>query len=86
MNGNKPAQSTNILILGLGGIGYYLAKRLVHEGYAITTIESEREVIRHADGVLDARLMGMTGVEQQKRHRVMVLGGDLVGRRPGRAL
>jgi trk system potassium uptake protein TrkA len=34
MNGNKPAQSTNILILGLGGIGYYLAKRLVHEGYA----------------------------------------------------
>ena len=57
MNGNKPAQSTNILILGLGGIGYYLAKRLVHEGYAITTIESEREVIRHADGVLDARLI-----------------------------
>jgi trk system potassium uptake protein TrkA len=57
VNGNKPAQSTNILILGLGGIGYYLAKRLVHEGYAITTIESEREVIRHADGVLDARLI-----------------------------
>ncbi|MCK4767450.1 MAG: NAD-binding protein, partial [Desulfobacula sp.] len=27
------------------------------------------------------RLMGMTGVEQQKRHRVMVLGGGLVGRR-----
>jgi trk system potassium uptake protein TrkA len=57
VNGNKPAQSTNILILGLGGIGYYLAKRLVHEGYASTTIESEREVIRHADGVLDARLI-----------------------------
>ena len=57
MNGNKPAQSTNILILGLGGIGYYLAKRLVHEGYAITTIESDRGVIRQADGVLDARLI-----------------------------
>jgi trk system potassium uptake protein TrkA len=27
------------------------------------------------------RLMGMTGVEQQKRHRVMILGGGLVGRR-----
>jgi trk system potassium uptake protein TrkA len=26
-------------------------------------------------------LMGMTGVEQQKRHRVMILGGGLVGRR-----
>jgi trk system potassium uptake protein TrkA len=57
MNGNKPAESTNILILGLGGIGYYLAKRLVHEGYAITTIESDGKLIRDADGILDARLM-----------------------------
>ena len=57
MNGNKPAESTNILILGLGGVGYYLAKRLVHEGYAITVIESEGGMIRHADGSLDARLI-----------------------------
>jgi trk system potassium uptake protein TrkA len=57
MNGNKPADSTNILILGLGGVGYYLAKRLVHEGYAITVIESEVGMIRHADGSLDARLI-----------------------------
>ena len=57
MNGKKPAQSTNILILGLGGIGYYLAKRLVHEGYAITAIESDSGMIRHADGNLDARLI-----------------------------
>jgi trk system potassium uptake protein TrkA len=57
MNGYKPAQSTHILILGLGGIGYYLAKRLVHEGYAITTIESDGKTIRHADGILDARLI-----------------------------
>ena len=57
MNGNKSAESTNILILGLGGIGYYLAKRLVHEGYAITTIESDGKLIRDADGILDARLM-----------------------------
>ncbi len=57
MNGNKPAKSTNILILGLGGVGYYLAKRLVHEGYAITAFESENSMIRHADGSLDARLI-----------------------------
>ena len=57
MIGNKPAESTNILILGLGGVGYYLAKRLAHEGYAITVIESDRGMIRHADGALDARLM-----------------------------
>ncbi|HHP7235644.1 MAG TPA: Trk system potassium transporter TrkA [Desulfobacterales bacterium] len=53
----KSAESTNILILGLGGIGFYLAKRLVHEGYAITAIESEADLIRQADGTLDARLI-----------------------------
>ena len=55
MKGNKPAESTRILILGLGGVGYYLAKRLVHEGYAITAIESDSRMIRHSDGSLDAR-------------------------------
>jgi len=45
------------LILGLGGVGLYLAKRLVHEGYAITAIESDRGLIRQADGALDARLI-----------------------------
>ncbi len=57
MNGKKPAKSTNILILGLGGVGYYLAKRLVHEGYAITAFESDTVMIHHADGSLDARLI-----------------------------
>ncbi len=57
MNGKKPAESTNILILGLGGVGFYLAKRLVHEGYAITAIESDNGMIRQADGALDARLI-----------------------------
>jgi trk system potassium uptake protein TrkA len=28
-----------------------------------------------------SRLMGVTGVEQQKRHRVMILGGGLIGQR-----
>jgi trk system potassium uptake protein TrkA len=57
MNGKKTAESTNILILGLGGVGFYLAKRLVHEGYAITAIEADGRMIRHADGSLDARLI-----------------------------
>ncbi len=57
MLGNKPAKSTHILILGLGGVGYYLAKRLVHEGYAITAIEPDSGMIRHADGAIDARLI-----------------------------
>ncbi len=47
----------NILILGLGGIGLYLAKRLVHEGYALTIIEPNSDLIRRADESLDARLI-----------------------------
>jgi trk system potassium uptake protein TrkA len=57
MNEKKPAESTNILIMGLGGVGYYLAKRLAHEGFAITAIESDNGMIRQADGILDARLI-----------------------------
>ena len=56
MNEKKAAESTNILIMGLGGVGFYLAKRLAHEGYAITAIESDGKMLRHADGSLDARL------------------------------
>lgn len=54
---NKPAKSTNILILGLGGVGFYLAKRLVHEGYAVTAIESNSALIRLADASIDGRLI-----------------------------
>ncbi len=57
MKANKPAKSTNILILGLGGVGYYLAKRLVHEGYAITAIEQDSKLLNHADGNIDGRLI-----------------------------
>ncbi len=52
---SKPNES--ILIIGLGGVGYYLAKRLVHEGHAVTAIESVPELIRRADGEIDARLI-----------------------------
>ena len=57
MFGKKTKIPEKILILGLGGVGYYLAKRLVHEGYAVTVIEADSELIRHADGEMDARLI-----------------------------
>ena len=57
MFGKKSEPTENVLILGLGGIGLYLAKRLVHEGYAVTVIEPNSELIRIADGNLDARLI-----------------------------
>lgn len=47
----------SILLLGLGGVGYYLAKRLTHEGHALTVIESNVARIRRADGEVDARLI-----------------------------
>jgi len=53
----KAKSDESILILGLGGVGSYLAKRLVHEGYAVTVIEQDNKKIRHADGSLDARVL-----------------------------
>ncbi|MDJ0623873.1 MAG: Trk system potassium transporter TrkA [Desulfocapsaceae bacterium] len=53
----KKIAADNILILGLGGVGYYLAKRLLYEEYAITVIESDPEVIKFADENIDARLI-----------------------------
>ncbi len=43
--------------MGLGGVGYYLAKRLLHEEYAITIIEPDPERLRYADESIDARLI-----------------------------
>ncbi len=57
MFGRKTKTLENILILGLGGVGYYLAKRLVHEGYAVTAIEADSQLVRDADGEMDARLI-----------------------------
>ena len=53
----KRKRMERVLVLGLGGIGSYLGKRLVHEGYAVTVIENDREPLRQADGNLDARLI-----------------------------
>jgi trk system potassium uptake protein TrkA len=53
----RKSLAEKILILGLGGVGSYLAKRLVHEGYAVTAIEPDGCLIRHTDGHVDARLI-----------------------------
>ncbi len=53
----KKIAAESILILGLGGVGLYLAKRLLNEEYAITIIESYPEIIKYADGNIDARLI-----------------------------
>ena len=53
----KKERVKSVLVLGLGGIGSYLGKRLVHEGYAVTVIENDREPLGQADGKLDARLI-----------------------------
>jgi len=53
----KSTKLEHILILGLGGIGFYLAKRLLHEGYSITVIESDNKLIQYADVNIDARLV-----------------------------
>lgn len=53
----KIGSPINILILGLGGVGLYLAKRLIHEEYAVTIIESNPKLLELADGQIDARLI-----------------------------
>lgn len=53
----KRATTENILILGLGGVGYYLAKRLIHEEYAVTIIEADNRLVAKADGQIDARII-----------------------------
>ncbi len=57
MFNSKAKKQEYILILGLGGVGFYLAKRLVHEGYAVTAIEPDPRLVGLADGSIDARLI-----------------------------
>lgn len=57
MFNSKKKKSVNILILGLGEVGYYLAERLVHEGYAVTAIEPDGKLVSKADGSMDARVI-----------------------------
>jgi len=49
--------SEKILVLGLGGVGHYLTKRLAHDGHALTAIEKNPDLIRQVEGDVDARLI-----------------------------
>ncbi len=51
------SKDENTLILGIGGVGMHLARRLVHEGYPVTVIESDAELLANAAESLDARLI-----------------------------
>ena len=51
------SKDDNTLILGIGGVGLHLAQRLVHEGYPVTVIESDSELLEAAAESLDARLI-----------------------------
>ena len=50
-------KTKNILILGLGGIGFHLARRLLDEDYSVTAIEADPDLVRYADDNLDARII-----------------------------
>jgi len=53
----------NILIIGLGGVGLHLARRLVDEGYNITIIESNPQLISSAQAELDAKIIDGNAME-----------------------
>ena len=46
-----------MLILGLGGVGRYLAAQLSDEGHSVTVIEEATDAIRRVEGEVDARLI-----------------------------
>jgi trk system potassium uptake protein TrkA len=50
-------KSENILLLGLGGLGFYLTKRLSQEGHQVTVIERDPILIEKGQRELDARLV-----------------------------
>jgi trk system potassium uptake protein TrkA len=67
-NKKGKAEQESILILGLGGMGFYLAKRLQHEGYAVTAIEPETELVNYADSNLDARFITGSALSIDRWH------------------
>ena len=58
MGGRNGSRSVSkILVLGIGGVGEYLTKRLTQDGYHVTVIENDPVQIQHADAEIDARLI-----------------------------
>ena len=50
-------KEAKFLQVGLGGVGFHIARRLTHEGHSLTVIERDPDLIRAADGEFDARLI-----------------------------
>ena len=69
-------KSQEILILGLGGVGRYLATQLTEAGHAITVIESNPKAIRRAEGELDARLIEGDALDNACWHEAQARGKD----------
>ena len=53
----------DILIIGLGGVGLHLAKRLTHEGYGVTVIESNSQLIATTHDKIDAKIIEGNAME-----------------------
>ena len=53
----------NILVIGLGGVGLHLTKRLVHDGYVVTVIESSQQLINSVNDAVDARVVRGNAME-----------------------
>ena len=53
----------NILIIGLGGVGLHLAQRLVHDGYGVTVIESNLQLISSVNDKIDAKIIEGNAME-----------------------
>ena len=53
----------NILIIGLGGVGLHLTQRLVHDGYGVTVIESNPQLISSVNDKIDAKIIEGNAME-----------------------
>lgn len=68
----------NILIIGLGGVGLHLARRLVQEGYGVTVIESIQQLISAANDNLDAKIIDGNAMELSSWKRAQAESMDLM--------
>ncbi|MGK5094361.1 Trk system potassium transporter TrkA [Deltaproteobacteria bacterium TL4] len=68
----------NIILLGIGGVGWHLAKRLVHEGHSVTVIESDPNIIAYASEQLDARIVTGSAMESSKWEEAHAEKADLL--------
>lgn len=53
----------NILVIGLGGVGLHLTKRLVDDGYVVTVIESNSQLISSVNDKIDAKIIRGNAME-----------------------